>query len=178
MKKIYVITGNAGKAMEYKSILGERAEIKDMDLLEIQEIDPVKIITHKAKLAYEVIQEPVVVEDVSLIFTAISPLPGTFIKWFLKTLEPKGLIILLNSYTDKSAKAICTIGLYDGKELKIVSGQVSGKISKEPAGENGFGWDAIFIPDGQTETYAEMSAMKKNSLSHRRIAITKLLEII
>ena len=53
-------------------------------------------------------------------------------------------------------------------------GKIKGKISKEIKGSNGFGYDPIFIPDGEDLTFAEMTNQKKNSLSHRAIAIKKL----
>ena len=56
----------------------------------------------------------------------------------------------------------------------IFEGKISGQITDKPRGNNGFGYDPLFIPNGQKNTFAEMSINQKNILSHRSIAINKL----
>ena len=56
----------------------------------------------------------------------------------------------------------------------IFSGKIKGKVSSEPRGNNGFGYDPIFIPENSVKTFAEMSPKEKNKISHRNIALTKL----
>ncbi len=65
----------------------------------------------------------------------------------------------------------------DGKNY-IFEGIVNGTISKELRGSNGFGYDPVFIPDGYSKTFAEMSLEEKNSISHRKIALKKLLDFL
>jgi inosine/xanthosine triphosphate pyrophosphatase family protein len=57
----------------------------------------------------------------------------------------------------REATALCTFGYYDGKELEFFEGKMCGKISTVPSGENGYGWDKIFIPDGYDVTRASLS---------------------
>jgi hypothetical protein len=72
------------------------------------------------------------------------------------------------------------IAIFDGKEVQIREGEISGKISKTLRGTNGFGWDDMFIPDGQPKesqkTFAEMVSEEKDKYSMRRIALEKLKE--
>ena len=56
----------------------------------------------------------------------------------------------------------------------IFLGKINGKVSLKPKGENGFGYDPIFIPENYNQTFAEMKPNEKNKISHRKLAITKL----
>ena len=72
-----------------------------------------------------------------------------------------------------------TISYTFGENYHIIfSGIISGIISKKPLGDNGFGYDPIFIPNGQRATLAQLSINKKNSISHRSIAINKLVNFL
>ena len=107
-------------------------------------------------------------------FTALGRLPGPLIKWFLTELDNAGLCRLLDSYPDRSALAEVCFGLYDGKNLEIFEGDIKGAIAETSRGERGFGWDPIFIPEGQTKTWGEMSPEEQKETSMRRIALRKL----
>lgn len=65
----------------------------------------------------------------------------------------------------------------DGKEFQF-EGQVDGQIIPEKWGDKGFGYDPIFLPDGFEESYAQMSVQKKNEISHRGLAVKKLIEFL
>ena len=56
----------------------------------------------------------------------------------------------------------------------VFLGKINGNVTLEPKGSNGFGYDPIFIPENNIKTFAEMSLEKKNNISHRKIALTKL----
>ncbi|MDE2029511.1 MAG: RdgB/HAM1 family non-canonical purine NTP pyrophosphatase [Alphaproteobacteria bacterium] len=78
---------------------------------------------------------------------------------------------------DRSAHFICVLALCwpDGR-CETVTGRVYGTIAREPRGANGHGYDPIFIPEGETRTFAEMSDAEKNALSHRAIALRDLAD--
>ena len=80
---------------------------------------------------------------------------------------------MISEDADRSAKAIVTLALFDGKEVHIWQGITTGTISKKLLGANGFGWDDMFIPDGQTTqlTFAQMSDLVKDKYSMRKKAI-------
>ena len=77
------ITGNQNKADYLAETLGIELAHQKIDLDEIQSTNPLEIVEHKVKQAYGIIQQPVLVEDVSLVFNALNGLPGPFIKFFV-----------------------------------------------------------------------------------------------
>jgi inosine triphosphate pyrophosphatase len=173
-KTITFITGNEGKAREMSQLLEIPLNNIKLDLPEIQSANMAEIIETKTKEAFTQINGPVLVDDVSLDFCAWGSLPGPFIKWFLKGAGTEKICKMLNSFEDRSSIAHCYLGYYDGEKLMIFDGQMKGEISTEPRGENGLGWDPIFIPEHSQKTFAEMSSEEKNADSHRSRAVAKL----
>lgn len=172
--KIYFVTGNEGKYSEAKEIIPELEKV-DIDLDEIQGIDPKGIIEHKLKQAQkENLDGAIVVEDNSVYLDGLNGLPGPLIKWFMKTVNNDGLVKLSKLMGDGSSEAKVVIGFSRGNdEPMFFEGTIKGKIV-EPRGQNGFGWDAIFQPEGFDKTFGEMTAEEKNSISMRKIAFEKL----
>ena len=80
----------------------------------------------------------------------------------------------MEDQSDRSARFRTVIALIIGEEEYLMDGIVEGTIIREPRGEAGFGYDPIFIPEGYTETFAEMRFDVKNAISHRAEAIKKL----
>ena len=65
---------------------------------------------------------------------------------------------MLDGFEDRRARAACVFGYYDGCNLRLFRGELSGVISTEPRGDGGFGWDKVFIPDGYGDrTRAELT---------------------
>ncbi len=176
MKQIYLVTGNPNKLKEWRAVLPSDIMIDsvDIDLVEIQSAESEEIITDKVKRAYEAVGKPVVVEDVEAGLEKLNGLPGPFIKFFLKKLGHDALYQLAGGEGEK-ATITCSIAYYDGETLLTVRGDVNGTIVA-PRGDDGFGFDVTFVPDGELQTYAEMDEDKKNSLSHRYKAIWLLVE--
>ena len=92
----------------------------------------------------------------SLGFEALGGLPGPFIKFFVDKMSFEDICKLLDG-KNRKATAKCVVGYYDGKEMKLFEGSLNGEISIKPEGENGFGWDKIFIPKGYKVTRASLS---------------------
>lgn len=178
--EIIFLTGNSGKLEEARSILGKKIKIipEPFDLDEIQEIDGKAIIIKKAQEAFKLIKKPLIIEDTSLYFIAWKGLPGALIKWFLKSVGSQGILNMLNGFNNRSAIAQSLIAFHDGKNVRIFEGTVRGKVPHKIKGENGFGWDNIFIAEGQIKTYTEMKSDEKNKKSPRRIALEKLKEYL
>lgn len=168
------VTGNKAKAEQLSRHLDMRVEHQKIDLDEIQSLDLLEIIEHKAKEAYSIIRNPVLVEDCSLKFCAMGKLPGPLIKWFFTELKNEGLCRLMDHYAERSAVAEVAFGLYDGEKFETFTGEIMGKIADRPQGSAGFGWDPIFIPDGHDKTWAEMDREEQIKTSMRRIALKKL----
>lgn len=201
---IYFVTGNSGKFAEVKSLLPMVEQI-DLELDEIQEIDPAKVIAHKLNQAITSAgmvnadmagAQPTVsnqtasqsigptqtapqpsswlVEDTSLYFEGLHGLPGPLIKWFLKSLKPAGLAELATKLPTTVATAKTIIGLaHSPTDIHFFEGAVLGQIVS-PRGDNGFGWDCIFQPQGSSKTFAEMPMAEKHLYSMRQRAVKKL----
>ena len=177
---IKFVTGNAMKLREVEEILGMNGlplplEMIDIDLDELQESQPEKIAAAKARLAAEACGGPAIVDDTSLCLNAIGGMPGPYIKWFQQSKVE--LHRLLSDYDDKSAFAQSCIAFSPGPGAVplVFSGVCNGTIVS-PRGGSGFGWDAVFQPEGSAETFAEMSGEAKNAISHRSRALALLAQ--
>lgn len=166
------ITGNAGKAAQLSKYLGLSVNHHKLDLVEVQSVELTEVVEHKVKEAYSILEKPVVVDDVSLSIHALGKLPGPFIKFFIAELGNDGICKLIHG--DRAATATVAIGYHDGGDVKIFLGEIQGTISESARGEGGFGWDAIFIPDGYTQTRAEMNESDYDKTSPRKQALEKL----
>lgn len=188
-KPIIFVTGNKNKLEEAKKILNIEIESKLLDLPEIQSTDVGEVIDAKLDHAKTLIHrgQRLFVEDTSLIIDSIqnikykTPFPGALIKFYTKALDDTSICKL---HHGSAARAITSIGYIDNTGLKsIFFGSIEGSISDAPRGENGFGWDKIFVPkylDGAENklTFAEMSDAQKNSISMRKMALEQLYKHI
>lgn len=156
MKDITYITGNQKKADYLANYLEHPILHQKIDLDEIQSLDLKKIVKHKARQAYDLIKKPVVVEDTSLEFKALGGLPGPFIRYFLEQMSHEDICSLLKG-KDRSATARCVFGYFDGENETYFEGSMNGTIPEKPAGEKGYGFDRIFIPEGFNVTRAEQN---------------------
>ncbi|MEZ4720750.1 MAG: RdgB/HAM1 family non-canonical purine NTP pyrophosphatase [Flavobacteriales bacterium] len=84
----------------------------------------------------------------------------------------------LSGISNRQARFVTVIHLILGNKHYSFNGLINGTITSEPRGEKGFGYDPIFIPSGQTRTFAEMSLDEKNQISHRAIAVKKLADFL
>lgn len=88
------------------------------------------------------------------------------------------LLQKLSGETNRKAKFRSVISLVlDGHEY-LFEGICPGQIAEHPRGKMGFGYDPVFVPDGESRTFAEMTLMEKNFFNHRRIAMDKLLHFL
>jgi XTP/dITP diphosphohydrolase len=83
------------------------------------------------------------------------------------------LLAALADKADRSARFRTVIAWYDGQELRFFEGELRGHIGFAARGDMGFGYDPIFIPEGDARTLAELSADEKNAISHRGLAVRK-----
>lgn len=174
MQKLTFITGNAGKAKYLSDYFKLPVDHVKLDLHEIQSLNLKEVVEDKARRAYEIVKSPVLVEDVSLTFTAFKALPGPLIKWFFETLGNDGLCRLLDRFDDRTASAEVEFALCDGTGVHTFRGAMEGMVAGNPRGEIGFGWDPIFIPNGHDKTWAEMTDDEKHATSMRKIALEKV----
>merc|ERR1719473_2152620 len=149
----------------------------DLDLDELQSDIPEKIAAAKCRLAARVVGGPVLVDDTSLCFSALGGLPGPYIKWFQDKIGAEGLVRMLEGFEDRHAWALCSVAFSPGPGAQpcVFIGRTDGNIVMgAQEGDEGFGWDAIFMPFGKEKTFAQMSVEEKNELSHRGRALRQL----
>lgn len=182
--RFVVVTTNAGKAEEFRSIFeryGLKFRIEALSTVEIQSTDLREIAMHSVLHAYEVLREPVMVEDAGLFIDALGGFPGPFSSYAFKTIGIKGILKLMEDISDRSARFKSVIAFYSPltEPVKIFTGEVLGWIAREPRGTKGFGFDPIFVPaEGDGRTFGEMDVEEKNMFSHRARAAAKFAEWI
>lgn len=176
IRSLTLVSGNKDKLREWQRLLPKELalETADIDLPEIQSMDLIEIIEDKARRAFERIGSPVLVEDVSAGLAKLAGLPGPFIKYFEVAMGNDALFQLAEKEGD-TAIVTCTVAFYDGSKLITAKGITEG-IVVPPRGTNGFGFDAVFMPNGSNKTYGEMNAAEKDAVSHRGKAIAALIQ--
>ncbi len=171
---LYFLTGNSGKFKEVKKILPEVEQL-ELDLLEIQELDSKKVIEEKLNEAVKQHDGEFFVGDNSIHLECLNGFPGPLIKWLMKAIGNKGIYEMVSKYDDNRVTAKCIYGYTNRKEVKFFEGEIKGRIVA-PKGDNGFGWDPIFQPEGHDKTFGEMNLDEKNMLSMRMKAVIKMKE--
>jgi non-canonical purine NTP pyrophosphatase (RdgB/HAM1 family) len=170
---IFFITGNKGKLREIQALIPDVQGV-DMDLTEIQEIDAHKIIAAKLAEAQRYQPGTFIVEDTSLSIDSMNGLPGPLVKWFLKAVGVLGVYKLTETFESPKGTARTIVGYADEDgNILFFEGSIKGTVVP-PRGTNGFGWDAIFQPEGSSKTFAEMTLDEKNQFSMRRLAVEGL----
>jgi XTP/dITP diphosphohydrolase len=143
-------------------------------IMEILSEDVEEVIRAKAAEAYKICRVPVIVEHGALSIDYFNGFPGALSKpmWDLMNDKICKLIPVGEPRTCKVLSGVCYC---NGKIRIVVVGETKGEVSSEGRGSNGFQWDPIFIPDGETRTYAEMSQSEKLKFSQAAKAYNKLI---
>lgn len=193
-KRLIVATGNEGKMVEFRQILGdtdrEFASLKDMDLQDIEIVEDGTTFEEnaiiKAKAIMEVTGEMVLADDSGLEVDYLDKAPGIYSARYLGedtpyTVKNNHIISLLEGAPEekRSARFVCVIACAfpDGRVLTS-RGTVEGQIGYEEKGENGFGYDPIFYVPEFGCTTAELSPEDKNRISHRGKALRHMHEML
>ena len=136
-------------------------------MIEIQSLDPQKIIEHKLHEASKIHSGEFIIEDTCFYLECLNGLPGPYIKWFEKTIGLEGIYKIASAFNNFNAKVVITFGYLDKtKSIHYFSIEAKGTVVF-PRGNNGFGWDSIFVPEGQTKTHAEMSVEELKAVKLR-----------
>jgi non-canonical purine NTP pyrophosphatase (RdgB/HAM1 family) len=182
LERLVFLTSNAGKAREVSALLGRPVAARALDLPEIQSLDFAEVVVAKALAGAERLGVPVLVEDSGLALPAWKGYPGPLTKFAVGAVGEAGFARLAHAWGDPRAEAVSTLGLaWPGAaaaDVVVAEGRVAGSLAVEPRGSRGFGWDVVFIPEGESRTFAEMSAEEKNSRSHRARAFAELRRLL
>jgi dephospho-CoA kinase len=166
-----LVTGNRNKLEEARRLVGGGLRGHALDLQEIQSLDLAEILEVKGDGAAAAnLGAPVIVEDVSLDLDALGGFPGPLVKWMLQATGPEGLARTAHALGNPAATARCALLLDTGSKRVRAEGVARGRILEVPRGEDGFGWDPIFVPDGEQRTYAELPPRRKDAIGHRGLA--------
>ena len=185
IKKILIGTHNKGKFKEISHLLSQKTKKFSPDYFKIkspketgksfQENSLLKV-----RYFYKYSKIPSISDDSGLEVIALNKKPGIYsARWakkhgsFKKAM--KKILQLLSKKKNRKAIFVCSLSIKLNKKIIVsVVGKIKGQISKKLKGKNGFGYDPIFIPDGETLTFAQMSKKKKIKIDHRYIAFMKL----
>jgi len=196
MKKIVLATANTHKVIEFQRILNEL--LPDLELVAASQFPGVPEIEEtgstfaenaliKARAINEFTNLPALADDSGLVVEALNGAPGIFSARYagINADDKANVMKILNEIKGLdqsllSAKFECSIALVDkSQDLElVVDGQMPGQVIKEVRGENGFGYDPIFVPQGLTKTSSELSDSEKDKISHRGIALRKISVIL
>ena len=189
MIPLLLATRNPHKTREFAQLLGHDFRVRDLTLEphvpEIVESGSTfeENATLKAVAVSKIFPDDVVIADDSgLEVAALGGAPGIFSARYAG--EPANdrrnvekLLRELQDARDRSARFRCVIALAkNGEVMTTVAGQVAGTITTLPRGEHGFGYDPIFVPEGFSETFAELMSETKNTISHRAKAAAQLVQ--
>lgn len=188
-KPLIFATANAHKLEEIQAALGDRFIISTPVKWGITEDIPEDEMTlegnacQKAKYIFDRTRKNCFADDTGLEVVALGGAPGVHSARYAgaaKNNEDNIDLLLerLGPMRDRRARFRTVIHLYfDGVEHTF-EGIVEGNITTERKGEGGFGYDAVFMPEGYDVTFAEMSLEEKNKISHRGRAVVKLKEFL
>lgn len=176
--KIRFLSANPHKISEVERILSPAdVEIVPVSrrIEELQTEDVDRLVRDKLTKAFEVIGRPLFVEHTGLYVKGLKGLPAGLTQIFWDRLGAERFCALVGGLGDTSVTAKTVIGYCDGRDIHLFEGVIKGTVPPAPAGPPDFQWDCVFIPDGQSETFAEMGSAK-DDISMRRRALDQLAE--
>jgi XTP/dITP diphosphohydrolase len=179
-------SNNKHKLEEIKNVVGRNINIVSLaDIICNEELPETRNTLEgnslqKAEYVFQHYNTPCFADDTGLEVDALNGAPGVYSARYAgeqRSSEDNIALLLQNLKNDTNRKAqfrtvITLLGVEE--EPVYFEGIIRGEIITEKRGTSGFGYDPIFIPEGQTKTFAEMSMDEKNQLSHRAIAVRKL----
>ena len=190
--KIVVASGNAHKIDEFRAILGDAVGeillLSDFDAPEPIE-DGVTFEANaliKARSAMKITGMAALADDSGLAVDVLGGAPGVFsARWCGHHGDDAAnrdlLLAQMSDVPDvhRGCAFVSAIALVlPDRTEAVTTGRIEGTLTREPRGNGGFGYDPIFLPNGRSQTTAEMSAEEKNSISHRSIALHGMLEVL
>lgn len=190
MKNLIFATGNSHKLQEVQGLFKEGFALSCLKDVNITEEIPetadnlVDNALQKAWYVYKKCGIPCFADDTGLEVEVLNGAPGVYSARYAGEQKDSRLNMLLllknmNGKTNRNARFRTIIAYIDeNAQEHIFEGEIRGKIIENMAGENGFGYDPIFVPEGYDKTFAQLSSETKNKISHRARAMEKFLSYI
>ncbi len=193
MKEAIIATHNPGKVKEFKDIFAPKGyDVKSLaDIGFLEEIEETghtfeENAVLKAEAVAKAVNKMVIADDSGLSVDNLGGSPGVYSARYAG--EQKDDMANINKVLQelkgiekeqRTARFRCALAVsIPGEETKTVEGHVEGYIAEEPKGENGFGYDPIFIVKDKDKTMAELTSDEKNKISHRANALKKLSQLL
>lgn len=187
MREIIFATNNPHKLQEIKQITEGRLLIHSLKELGFNEDIPETEdniegnAMLKAKTIFNRFGLPCFADDTGLEVNALHGAPGVYSARYAGENASyfdnvNKLLMALENHSDRSARFKTVIAYIDKDSQMLFEGVINGKILYQALGQNGFGYDPVFVPNGYQLSFAEMDAAIKNTLSHRAIASRKLAD--
>jgi len=166
-----LVTGNRNKAEEARRIVGWELETVAIDLPEVQSLDLAEVLAAKGDEAWRRVGRPLVVEETGLEVDVLGGFPGPLVRWMLESMGAEGIARAARALAAQgeapAVTARCLL-LYADAERRVVGEGVSrGTLVLPPRGDEGFGWDPVFLPEGETRTFGELPGEVKDRIGHR-----------
>ena len=189
-KKLIIATHNPNKVKEFKNLFANT----DYEIISLEEINYHDEIIEdgetfqdnaliKAQTIFQFTGIPVIADDSGLMVTALEGFPGVQSARFMEgssyTEKNDAIIKMLEGHSDRSAKFVAAIALV-GMDIfpQMFVGEAKGSITTEQRGNDGFGYDPIFLYNDLQKTFAELTIDQKAPISHRGQATKLLLEFL
>ena len=187
--KLVFATNNKHKLQEVRDIIGDRVEVLSLNDIDCHDDIPETADTLqgnaliKARHIFEKYGFNCFADDTGLEVEALNGAPGVYSARYAgeECNSEANMLKLLQNLTcenNRNAQFRTVIALIINGEEKLFNGIVKGTITNEKMGNSGFGYDPIFIPEGYTESFAQMSGEMKNSISHRYRATKQLSDYL
>lgn len=187
--KLVFATNNRHKLDEVRAIVGDKIEILSLNDIGCHDDIPETADTLqgnaliKAQYIYEKYGTDCFADDTGLEVEALGGEPGVYSARYAgeecdSEANMKKLLHNLTGKKNRNAQFRTVIALIIGGEEKLFNGIVKGSITEEKRGDSGFGYDPIFIPEGFSESFAQMGSDQKNSISHRYRATRQLSDYL
>ena len=192
MATLNFLTGNSGKLAEAQTLFGPLGwEIQAFeidgevpDVIEPQSDNLTTVALAKIAQSVELLasqnrlEESLLVEDSGLFIDALPEFPGVYSAHVLQSIGCDGILRLLD--VQRTAHFLTVAALWTGEAVEVFIGRCDGTISTEIKGDDGFGYDPIFIPDESQDhrTFAEMTHEEKSGYSHRGRALRALFDYL
>jgi len=187
--ELIIASQNQNKLVEFKKILGDKINLFSLSDIGLNQEIPEnektikKNAMFKAKFVNIQTGKNVFADDTGLEIDSLNGEPGVYSARYsgVDRNSDKNIELVLRKLKNKANrnsrfKTIISL-IIDGKSVNF-EGVVEGKITEEKRGSNGFGYDPIFQPNGYASTFGEMSLKEKNKISHRSIAINKMVQYL
>ena len=188
--KVILASNNNGKIREFKEILGKY----NIEVLSLKELGFTGDIIEdgntfmenaliKAKAIYDIYNLPVIADDSGICVLALNGAPGIYSARYgdlgTDTERTNFLLHNMENVSNREAYFHCSFVFYISKDnYKHFEGKVYGTLDFVEKGENGFGYDSIFIPNGYDKTFGQLDSEIKNKISHRALALKSFMEYI